>query len=121
MRCSITSTPFRTSTSKTYRKVDDVDASQPELGKHKKRVKRVKRSVDKRKGKMVDEVDEADVVNRNKPAGIVIRDGGSMKNPAGVGSVNVGAKGGGILRPRITNCVLGIRAPRSMGNNVVLF
>ena len=121
LRCSITSTPFRTSTSKTYRKVDDVDASQPEFGKHKKRVKRVKRSVDKGKGKMVDEVDEADVVNRNKPAGIVIRDGGSMKNPAGVGSVNVGAKGGGILRPRITNCVLGLRAPRSMGNNVVLF
>jgi hypothetical protein len=60
LRCSITSTPFRTSTSKTYRKVDDVDASQLEFGKHKKRVKR---SVDKGKGKIVDEVDEADVVN----------------------------------------------------------
>ena len=102
--------------------MDDVDASQPEFGKHKIRVKR---SVDKGKGKMVDEVDEADVVNRNKPAGIVIRYGGSMKKSACVGSVNVEARGGGFLRPRsdvrITNCVLGLRAPRSMGNNVVLF
>ena len=115
LRCSSTSTPFRTSTSKPYRKVEDVDASKPESSKQKKRVKR---SMDKGKGKMVD---EAVVVTRNKPAGIVIRDGGSMKNPAGVGSVNVGARGGGILRPRITNCVLGLRAPKSMGNNVVLF
>ena len=101
--CSSTSTPFWTNT------------SIPESGKQKKRVKR---SMDKGKGKMVD---EAVVVTRNKPAGIVIRDDGYMKNQAGVGSVNVGAKGGGILRPRITNCVLGLRAPGLMGNNVVLF
>ena len=40
LRCSSTSTPFRTSTSKPFRVVDDVDASKPESGKHEKRVKR---------------------------------------------------------------------------------
>ena len=148
LRCSSTLTPFMTSTCQAYRKVEDVDASKPESGKQKKMVKRcmdkgkgktvdeavedvdaskpesgkqkkrVKRSNGKRKGKMVD---EAVVVTRNKPASIVIRDDDSMNNRACVGSVNVGAKGGRILRPRMTNCVLGLQAPRSMGNNVVLF
>ena len=97
LRCSITSTPFRTTTSKPYRVVADVDDSKPEFSKKKKSVKR-----------------SAD------------RDGGSMKKTAGAsGSVNVGATGAGLVRPRsdvkITNCVLALRAPRSMGNNVVLF
>ncbi|WP_254554288.1 hypothetical protein, partial [Salmonella enterica] len=68
--------------------VGNVDA---EFGKNKKVVKMY---VNKGKGIMVDEVE---AFNRKKPllprpAGIVNREGGSMKKIAGVGSVNVGAR-----------------------------
>ena len=99
----------------------DVD---PEFGKNKKVVKR---SVDKGKGLMLDEDDTFNkkILVFSRPGGIIIRDGGSMKKTSGIGSVNVGAMGAGFLRPRsdvkITNCMLGLRAPSSMGNKVVLF
>lgn len=68
-------------------------------------------------------VDEDEEFNRKKlvlprPGGIVIREGGYMKKTSSV----IGA---GLVRPRsdakITNCVLGLRAPNSLGNKVVLF
>lgn len=131
MQCSSTSTFFKTSTSTPFKsststrertvnlKRKVVSDAYPEFGKNKKVVKR---SVDKGKGLMVDE-DEA--FNRNKPVlprpgGIVIIEDGSMKKTSGVGLVNVGATGAGFLRPRscvnIANYMLGLRAPRSLGN-----
>jgi hypothetical protein len=68
-------------------------------------------------------VDEDEAFNRKKPVlprpgGIIIREGGYMKKTPGVTGV-------GLVRPRsdvkITNCVLGLRAPNSLGNKVVLF